>query len=170
MPLVWLYFKEMKLGQGQCQVSINTIQLWKIHTKLIGKLETAFKLLVKRGNLLTNTHKGNKPGKFSKFGKTGTQFLQSNGRTENGEAIVPGTDGKVYHGKICYSCNKPGHIAPVCPNANGSGTYAYNFSNQLVKQMNKWWILLDTCSTCCVLTTKTSFTPSLLVLLMTPYR
>ena len=109
----------------------------------------AFKLIVKRSNLLQSTGKYNPNSnnrRNDRF-RRGAQFLQ--GSASDSNELVPGTDGSVQPNRTCYHCGRRGHIRPVCPLAS-RGEFAYNFSQPLMKMISKHWILLDTCSTCCV--------------------
>ena len=93
-------------------------------------------------------------------------FLQQQDRDHNNqdEASVPGRDGTLISGIICYNCSRDGHYANNCPEEQGeqqhrsrgrgrrgviSTQLAVSFAqttdnNNLIPDS---WILLDTCST-----------------------
>ena len=110
---------------------------------------------MKRANQLSQQYKqkpGSRNGRPNKFNKGGVQFVQTSQEGNPNEAPVPGKNGRCFQDKECWACKKMGHTAYFCPTIPYTGMCNYvckfNFSNQLVEHINKWWILLDTCSTC----------------------
>ena len=98
---------------------------------------------------------------------------KNSGGDDDGERMVPGTDGKVVDNE-CFICRKKGHISWYCPEAGNTGPPSRAKKNYNCTQfgfvqrcgdlkgagkeksessvINPNWILLDTCSTasvCC---------------------
>ena len=115
------------------------------------KQTAAFKLLVKRANSIPNRNNPSSHNNRNRF-QRGVQFVQQNNNNNN-QPPVPGTNDRCYPDSLCYNCQRKGHIATYCPQRQ-NGMYQYNFSQTVLALINKWWILIDTCSTCNVTNNK----------------
>ena len=67
-------------------------------------------------------------------------------------AVILGANGHIFAGMKCHNYGwMAGHILPFFPNTTTNHMYAYNFSSwHTLFMIDKWWILLEMCSTCCV--------------------
>lgn len=54
-----------------------------------------------------------------------TQFVQTGYSNSSNIEVVPGTCGKVYCGKTCWTCHKQCHISPVHPNAASNSIHTH---------------------------------------------
>ena len=61
----------------------------------------------------------------------------NNSRKYAQKDMVPGVDGKIMADKVCYRCNKPGHIRPNCPEGvNKKGVQQLNDSDNHQNPVN----------------------------------
>ena len=97
--------------------------------------------------------------------RSGDNFFQTG---DEGNSPVPGTDGRLKPDILCYNCNRKGHYAGQCleeDRRGQDGSTSVQIGSIMVQadsnqdnsdddfysgNINRDWLLLDTCSTHCV--------------------